>query len=77
MAPYSLLAVAKYGEEQGELSVQAALSIFDGTSISDIPVTENKDGRLILNLDMAEKLDIVFTPSVLRNAEVFSSAEGN
>jgi ABC-type uncharacterized transport system substrate-binding protein len=77
MTPYSLLSVAKYGEEQGELSVQAALSILDGTAVSNIPVTENKEGRLILNLDMAEKLNIVFAPSVLRNAEVLSSAEGN
>lgn len=77
MTPYSLISLAKYGEEQGKLSVQAALSILDGTAVSDIPVTENKEGRLILNLDMAEKLNVVFAPSVLRNAEIFSSAGGN
>lgn len=77
MTPYSLISLAKYGEEQGELSVQAALSILDGTTVSDIPVTENKEGRLILNLDMAEKLSVVFAPSILRNAEILSSAEGN
>lgn len=76
MAPYSLITLAKFGEEQGELSVQAALHILDGTAVSDIPVTENKEGQLILNLDLAEKLDIVFAPSVLRNADIISSAEG-
>lgn len=77
MAPYSLISLAKFGEEQGELSVQAALRILDGTPTADIPVTENKEGQLILNLDLAEKLNIVFAPSVLRNAEILSSAEDN
>ena len=77
MAPYSLISLAKFGEEQGKLSVQAALRILNGTPTADIPVTENKEGQLILNLDLAERLHIVFAPSVLRNAEIFSSAEEN
>jgi len=45
--------------------------------VSDIPVAENKEGRLILNLEQAEKLNVVFAPSMLRNAEILGSEEGN
>lgn len=77
MEPFVLVTLAKLGQEQGEWAAQTALSILEGTPITDIPQAENKEGRLILNLDMAEKLDVVFAPSVLRSAEVLSSVEGN
>lgn len=68
MAPYSLLTLAKSGEEQGEWSAQTALSILSGTSPSNIPLAENKRGQLIVNLDLADKLSVVFAPSLLKNA---------
>ena len=73
MAPFTLITVAKLGEEQGEWSAQAALRILDGTPVSDIAVTENKEGRLILNFNIAEQLDVVFAPSMLRNAEIYGA----
>jgi ABC-type uncharacterized transport system substrate-binding protein len=75
MTPYSLLALTKVPEEQGEWSAQTALRILDGTPASDIPVVENKKGRLALNLLMAKKLGIVFTPSVLKNADTYPASE--
>jgi hypothetical protein len=77
MAPYALIALAKKSEEQGEWAAQAALRILDGTPISEIPVAENKEGRLILNLNIAEKMDVVFPPSMLKNAEIYGSGEGS
>lgn len=71
MAPYVLLIVGKNAAEQGEWAVEAALSILDGTPVSDIPLAENKESSLILNLNLADKLDVVFTPSMLRYAEVY------
>lgn len=71
MAPYVLLIVAKSAAEQGEWAATAALSILDGTPISEIPVAENKESSLILNLNLADRLDVVFTPSMLRYAEVY------
>jgi hypothetical protein len=70
MAPYSLLTLAKSSEEQGELGAQAALQILDGTPPSEIPFTENKKGQLIVNLELADELEVVFAPSLLKNAVI-------
>ena len=75
MAPYALITLAKKPEEQGEWAAQASLRILDGTPVSEIPVTENKKGKLILNLDIAEKLGVVFSPSLLRNAEIYGAKQ--
>jgi len=68
MAPYSLLTLAKSAKEQGVWSAQAALQILDGMPVSEIPVVENKKGEMIVNLDLADKLGVVFAPSLLKNA---------
>jgi ABC-type uncharacterized transport system substrate-binding protein len=75
LAPYGLITLAKSPEEQGEWAAQAALRILDGTPVSKIAVVENKREVLILNLDIAGKLGVVFPPSMLRNAEIYGSAE--
>ena len=70
MAPYSLLTLAKSGQEQGVWSAQAALQILDGTPVSEIAVAENKKGEMIVNLDLADKLGVVFAPSLLKSAVI-------
>ena len=70
MAPYSLLTLAKSGREQGQWSAQTALQIFDGIPVLNIPFGENKQGDLIVNLILADKLDVVFSPSLLKNAKI-------
>jgi len=70
MAPYSLLTLAKSASEQGVWSAQAALQILDGTPASEIPVAENKKGEMIVNLDLADKLGVVFAPSLLKTAKI-------
>jgi ABC-type uncharacterized transport system substrate-binding protein len=67
---YALLGITKIAEEQGEWSADAALQILDGASPSSIPVTKNKRGKLSVNLGIAEKLGVVFAPSILKNAEI-------
>lgn len=71
--PYALLVLAKDGTEQGEWASQTALQILDGTSVSDIEIVENQRGLMFLNMDIAAQLDISFSPSMLRNAEIFQS----
>ncbi len=70
MMPYALLGLAKVEEEQGEWAARAALRILDGTPPSEIPLAKNKKGRVILNLTIAEKLGIIFSPALLKNAEI-------
>jgi ABC-type uncharacterized transport system substrate-binding protein len=70
MAPYALLTLAKSAQEQGEWSAQSALSILGGTPPSNISVAENKKGQLMVNLDLADKLGVVFAPSILKNAVI-------
>ncbi len=75
MAPYAMVTLAKSSEEQGEWAAKAALRILDGTPVSSIPVSENKKGKLILNLTLAEKLGAVFAPSMLKNAEIYQAGK--
>ena len=56
MARFALIGYTKLGEEQGEWAAKTALRIIDGTSPSDIPITRNKQGRLIINARVAEGL---------------------
>lgn len=74
MAPYTLMVLGVIPEEQGQWAGEAALKVLGDTPVSEIPITENKRGNLILNLDIAEQLDVVFTPSLLRNAQIYSGS---
>ncbi len=71
---YAMVTFSKLPEEQGEWAMQAALKILDGTKPSDIPLTENRKGRLTINLDIAERLNVVFPADILKNAEVYQPA---
>ena len=75
MAPFVLMVLAKLGEEQGEWASAAALQILDGTPPSAIPVAENKRVQFVLNLTLADRLGVVFSPSMLRTAQIYKSEE--
>jgi ABC-type uncharacterized transport system substrate-binding protein len=66
--PFALIGVSKVPQEQGEYAARIALRILDGEKPSEIPIATNKKGYLYLNLKMAGKLNIVFTPSMLKSA---------
>jgi ABC-type uncharacterized transport system substrate-binding protein len=66
----SVLGITKIPDEQGEWSARAALQILDGVLPRDIPLAKNEKGTLIVNLGLAEKLNIVFPPNILKNAQV-------
>lgn len=70
MAPYAVITLVRRPQEQGEWSAQSAIEILRGRAPSDIPVTRNKQGELYLNLDLAEKLGIVFPPAMIRSAGI-------
>lgn len=68
--PESLLGITKVPEEQGIWSAKTALAILAGARPDTIPLVTNKQGRLIVNLTIAEELGIVVAPDVLKNAEI-------
>jgi len=69
MAPYALITVAKIAEEQGAWAAQTALKILAGQSPADISVVTNKMAEVILNMELANKLDVVFPAEFIENAE--------
>lgn len=73
MVKYALVAYSRMAEEQGQWAAAAALRILGGTAPASIPITENRIGKLYINLDIAERMDIVFSPALLKQAEVWHS----
>lgn len=71
----SLLGLVKDGSEQGVWAATTALEILKGTKPSQIPITTNQLGQAMLNLDIAEKLDVVFDSALLRNAEIYQAVQ--
>ncbi|EIJ43058.1 ABC-type uncharacterized transport system, periplasmic component [Beggiatoa alba B18LD] len=72
LKPFALLGITKLAEEQGTWSAQAALKIMDGVQPNDIPIAKNKDGRLFINLRIANKLGVVFNKALLQTAEIIN-----
>jgi len=73
MSPYLVMVMGLVAQEQGSWAASTALSIIDGTPVSDIPVTKNKEGVVYVNLDLAAKLDMALPPVLLRNAITISA----
>jgi len=67
---FALLGIVKVPEEQGIWSAQTALKILDGTPPADIPITQNKEGKIIVNLRIGNKLGIIFDSRLLKTAEI-------
>lgn len=70
MSKMSLLGITLIPEEQGGWAAHSALKILSGQAPKDIPITQNKDGKLFINLKIAEKLGITFKSSLLKVAEI-------
>lgn len=70
MMPYALLGITKLSEEQGEWAAQAALKILDGAKPAEIPLTQNKKGKLYINMRIGDHLGIFFAPELLEMAEI-------
>jgi len=71
MMPHSMLGLTKVAAEQGNWSIAAALKILGGTNPADIPIEFNKDGKLFVNIKMADRIGLTFKNKTLRTAEIF------
>jgi len=64
----ALSAIVKTGQEHGILSSEMLLKAMNGTEVSKIPITQNRFGRRVLNVDALRKLGITPKPSLVRSA---------
>ncbi len=71
MLPYTLIVYAHVPEEQGTYAATTALRILGGEKPEDIPVKHENQAKVWVNLEMAEKLGVVFPLSVLKNAGIY------
>lgn len=66
----TLCAVVQSGQEQGGTAAEMLLKAMTGTPVSELPITQNKFGRRIINVDVMKTLGIEPKPVVIRNAEL-------
>lgn len=65
---YALITYAKVGEEQGEWAARTVLDILGGKSPGRIPVAENRQTRIFLNMTVAHRLNVKFPRELLGGA---------
>jgi hypothetical protein len=70
MTPLVLLTMGKLPEEQGEYAAEVALKILRGAKPAEFPLVENRKAVLGLNLVLADRLGVVFSPALLKNAGI-------
>lgn len=70
MSKMSLLGITLIPEEQATWAAQSALKILSGQSPNSIPIHRSKEGKLFINLKIAEKLKITFKSSLLKVADI-------
>jgi hypothetical protein len=70
MAPFVLVGHMKLGEEQGDWAANAAVQILAGKSPMHIPVAQNKNARITLNMRLAKRLGVVFPVTLIEQAEL-------
>lgn len=70
MARYAVFTVSKVPEEQGIWAAGTALKILDNTPISSIPIVQNEQASLTVNLELAKALGITIPVATLRAAKV-------
>ncbi len=70
LMPYALVGYMKNPEEFGYWSARTALEILGGRDPSDIPIVENELSELILNMVLADRLDLIFGIDLLRHATI-------
>lgn len=66
----ALCAVVKSGQEQGAKAAEMLLHAMQGTPVSEIPITQNKFGRRLININTMKSLNIKPKAAVIRGAEL-------
>ncbi len=69
MAPFAMITYGKVAEEQGGWSAAAALEILQGKAPSNIPITKNTQGKLIINTKLANVMGADIPYEILEAAD--------
>lgn len=75
IADYSLLTYARLPEEHGTWAALTALEILAGKKISEIKMTESRQSKLIVNMNLLNKLEFVLPLPVLKTAKFINSGK--
>jgi len=70
MASVAMLGTTKAEAELGRYAASTALKVLSGVPPATIPVSENQEAEFYLHVGIAQRLGIVFPPSLLRQAKV-------
>ncbi len=73
---FTLMGYMRVPQEQGRWAAKAALEILRGTPPSAIPMAQNRQGQLIINMRLAKRLDVTFDPAVFKRAEIINPYPG-
>lgn len=68
MSPWAVVSLEKVNEEGAEWAARTALRILGGTHPADIPLTRNRQARVVVNMSLAKKLGIHFPVEFLEGA---------
>jgi ABC-type uncharacterized transport system substrate-binding protein len=69
----ALCAVVKSGQEHGRLSAEMLIKAMKGIPVSKIPITRNRFGRRIINIDVMKALSIQPKPEFIRSTELVTT----
>ena len=76
VVPYGVLcAVADRGQEQGELAAEMLWQAVQGTPVTDLPITQNKQGKLVLNVTVMKALGIRPKAHMLKGVKVVETLQ--
>ena len=64
----ALSAVVKTGQEHGSMAGEMVLKAMRGTPVSQIPITQNRFGKRIINVDKMIEFDIKPKPMLIRSS---------
>jgi ABC-type uncharacterized transport system substrate-binding protein len=67
--PYAMVGFLKLPQEQGMWAANTALKILDGTSPAAIPVTRNKEGKLMINMKIAQGMGAEVPYEIIESAD--------
>ncbi len=71
----ALCSVVQQMQEQGEVAARMLLKAMNGTPVSQLPLTQNKQGRAFVNATVLKALEIKVDPNVLTSVKLVKTEE--